>query len=121
MRTFGMTLNAGIPFKVKSSYKESLNPTCILLEWPQMQVLHLGWDLHIKNPKPHMRTFGMTLNAGIAFKVRSSCKESLNPTCVLSEWPKVQVLHLGLGYFKVTLHMHIVFKARSSLKGIQTI
>jgi hypothetical protein len=33
----------------------------------------------------------------------------------------VQVLHLGLGYFKVTLHMHIVFRARSSLKGIQTI
>ncbi len=33
----------------------------------------------------------------------------------------MQVLHLGLGYFKVTLHMHIVFRARSSLKGIQTI
>jgi hypothetical protein len=68
-----------------------------------------------------MRTFEMTLNANIAFKVRFSYKESLNPTCVLSEWPKVQVLHLGLGYFKVTLHMHIVFTARSSLKGIQTI
>jgi hypothetical protein len=68
-----------------------------------------------------MRTFGVTLNAGIAFRVRSSYKENLNPTCVLSEWPKVQVLHLGLGYFKVTLHMHIVFRAKSSLKGIQTI
>ncbi len=33
----------------------------------------------------------------------------------------MQVLHLGLGYFKVTLHMHIVFRARSSLKGVQTI
>jgi hypothetical protein len=33
----------------------------------------------------------------------------------------MQVLHLGLGYFKLTLHMHIVFRARSSLKGIQTI
>jgi hypothetical protein len=50
-----------------------------------MQVLHLGWDFHIKNPKPHMRTFEVTLNAGIAFKVRSSYKESLNLTCVLSE------------------------------------
>jgi hypothetical protein len=68
-----------------------------------------------------MRTFGMTLNAGIAFRVKSSYKESLNPTCVFLEWPKVQVLHLGLGYFKVTLHMHIMFRARSSLKGIQTI
>jgi hypothetical protein len=48
-----------------------------------MQVLHLGWDLHINNLKTHMRTFGVTLNAGIAFKVRSSYKESLNPTCVL--------------------------------------
>ncbi len=68
-----------------------------------------------------MRSFGVTLNAGITFRVRSSYKESLNPTCVLSEWPKVQVLHLGLGYFKVILHMHIVFRAKSSLKGIQTI
>jgi hypothetical protein len=68
-----------------------------------------------------MRTFGVTLNAGITFRVGSSYKESLNPTCVLSERPKVQVLHLGLGYFKVTLHMHIVFRVRSSLKGIQTI
>jgi hypothetical protein len=68
-----------------------------------------------------MGIFGMTLNAGIAFRVRSSYKERLNFTCVLSEWPKVQVLHLGLGYLKVTLHMHIVFRARSSLKGIQTI
>ncbi len=33
----------------------------------------------------------------------------------------MQVLHLRLGYFKVTLHMHIVFRARSSLKSIQTI
>jgi hypothetical protein len=54
-----------------------------------------------------MRTFGMTVNVGIAFRVKSLYKESLNPTCVLSEWPKVQVLHLGLGYFKMTLHMHI--------------
>jgi hypothetical protein len=30
-----------------------------------MQVLHLRWDLHIKNLKPHMHTFGVTLNAGI--------------------------------------------------------
>ncbi len=50
-----------------------------------MQVLHLKWDLHIKNPKPHMRTFGMTVNVGIAFRVKSLYKESLNPTCVLSE------------------------------------
>jgi hypothetical protein len=50
-----------------------------------MQVLHLGWDFHIKNPKPNMRTFGMTLNAGIAFRVKSSYKESLNPTCVFLE------------------------------------
>jgi hypothetical protein len=50
-----------------------------------MQVLHLGWDLHIKNPKPRMGIFGMTLNAGIAFRVRSSYKEHLNFTCVLSE------------------------------------
>jgi hypothetical protein len=33
----------------------------------------------------------------------------------------MQVLHIGLDYFKVTLHVGIVFKARSSLKGIQTI
>jgi len=50
-----------------------------------MHVLHLGWDLHIKNPKPHMRTFGVTLNACIACRVRSSYTENLNPTCVLSE------------------------------------
>jgi len=86
-----------------------------------MQVLHLGWDLHIKNLKPHMHTFEVTLNASIAFKVRSSYKENLNLTCVLSKWPKVKVLHLRLGYFKMTLHMHIVFRARSSLKGIQII
>ncbi len=30
----------------------------------------------------------------------------------------MQVLHLGLGYFKVILHVHIVFRARSSLKVI---
>jgi hypothetical protein len=50
-----------------------------------MQVLHLGWDLHIKNPKPHMRTFEVTLNAGIAFRVIFSYKESLNRTCILSK------------------------------------
>ncbi len=33
----------------------------------------------------------------------------------------MQVLHLGFSYIKMTLHVHIVFKARSSLKGIQTI
>jgi len=33
----------------------------------------------------------------------------------------MQVLHIGLGYFKVTLHVGIVFKARSSFKGIQII
>jgi hypothetical protein len=33
----------------------------------------------------------------------------------------MQVLHIGLGYFNVTLHVGIVFKARFSLKGIQTI
>ncbi len=68
-----------------------------------------------------MRPFEVAQNAGIAFRVGSSYKESLNPTCVLSEWPKLQVLHLGLNYFKMILHVHIVFKVRSSLKGIQTI
>jgi len=33
----------------------------------------------------------------------------------------MQVLHIGLGYFKVTIHVGIVFRAKSSLKGIQTI
>jgi hypothetical protein len=33
----------------------------------------------------------------------------------------MQVLHIGLNYFKVTLHVDIMFMARSSLKGIQTI
>ncbi len=33
----------------------------------------------------------------------------------------MQVLHLGFSYIKMTLHVHIVFRARSSLKGIQTI
>jgi hypothetical protein len=33
----------------------------------------------------------------------------------------MQVLHIKLGYFKVTLHVGIVFKAKSSFKGIQTI
>jgi hypothetical protein len=33
----------------------------------------------------------------------------------------MQVLHMGLGYFKVTLHGGIAFRAKSSLKGIQTI
>jgi hypothetical protein len=42
-----------------------------------------------------MCIFGMTHNAGIAFRVGSSYEESLNPTCVLSKWPKMQVLHLG--------------------------
>jgi hypothetical protein len=30
----------------------------------------------------------------------------------------MQVLHIGLGYFKVTMHVSIVFRARFSLKGI---
>jgi hypothetical protein len=68
-----------------------------------------------------MRIFYVPQNAGIAFRVGSLYKENLNLTCVLSEWPKLQVLHLGLGYFRVILHVHIVFRARSSLKGIQTI
>jgi hypothetical protein len=46
MRTFEMAQNAGIAFRVKSSFKEGL--------------------------KPHMRIFCVTQNAGIAFKVRSS-------------------------------------------------
>jgi hypothetical protein len=33
----------------------------------------------------------------------------------------MRVLHIGLGYLKVTLYVGIVFKARFSLKGIQTI
>jgi hypothetical protein len=63
----------------------------------------------------------MTLSVGIAFKVRSSFKEGLNPTCVNLELPWMQILHIRLGYFKVTLHVDIVFKVRYSLKGIQTI
>ncbi len=42
-----------------------------------------------------MRTFEMAQNASIAFRVGSLYKKSLNPTCVLSKWPKMQVLHLG--------------------------
>ncbi len=34
-----------------------------------MHVLHLGWDLLIKMLKPHMCTFEMAQNAGIAFRV----------------------------------------------------
>ncbi len=33
----------------------------------------------------------------------------------------MQVLHLGFSYIKMTLHVHIVFRVRSSFKGIQTI
>jgi hypothetical protein len=33
----------------------------------------------------------------------------------------MQVLHIRLGYFKVTLHVGIMFRVRSSFKGIQTI
>jgi hypothetical protein len=69
MHIFEMAQNAGIAFKLGSSYKESLNPTCVPSKWPQ--------------------------NAGIAFMVGFSYKEGLNPTCVLSKWPKMQVLHLG--------------------------
>jgi hypothetical protein len=68
MCIFCVTQNAGIAFRVRSSYEDA-------------------WT--------HMRTFEMAQNAGIAFRVRSSYKESLNPTCVLSKWPKMQVLHLG--------------------------
>jgi len=32
----------------------------------------------------------------------------------------MQVLHMGVGYFKMTLHVGIAFRARSSFKGIQT-
>jgi hypothetical protein len=70
MRTFEMAQNASITFRVGSSYKEGLNPTCVLSKWPKMQVL-------------------------IAFRVGSLYKEGLNPTCVLSKWPKMKVLHLG--------------------------
>jgi hypothetical protein len=41
-----------------------------------MQVLHLGWDLHIEKLKPHMRTFEVAHNADIAFRVGSSYKEA---------------------------------------------
>ncbi len=70
-----MTQNAGIAFRVGSSYK-TLNPTCVLLEWPTMQILHLGWDLHREKLKPHMCTFGVAHNVGIAFRVGSSYKEA---------------------------------------------
>jgi hypothetical protein len=33
----------------------------------------------------------------------------------------MQILHIRLVYFKVTLHVGILFKVRSSLNGIQTI
>ncbi len=33
----------------------------------------------------------------------------------------MRILHIRLGYFKVTLHVSIAFRARSSFKGIQTI
>jgi hypothetical protein len=42
-----MTQNVSIAFRVGSSYK-ALNPTCVLLKWHTMQVLHLGYDLHIE-------------------------------------------------------------------------
>jgi hypothetical protein len=41
-----------------------------------MQVLHLGLDLRIKKLEPHMHTFEMAQNAGIAFMVRFSYKEA---------------------------------------------
>jgi hypothetical protein len=33
----------------------------------------------------------------------------------------MQILHIRFGYFKVTLHVGIVFEATSSFKGIETI
>jgi hypothetical protein len=40
MRIFEMAQNAGIAVRVGSSYKEGLNPTCVLSKWPEMQILH---------------------------------------------------------------------------------
>jgi hypothetical protein len=49
MSNFGMTQNAGIAFRLGSSFKET---------------------------KPHMRNFGVTQNANIAFRVGFSFKEA---------------------------------------------
>jgi hypothetical protein len=75
MRIFGVTQNVGIAFRVGSSFKEGLTPTCVFLVWPKMQVLHLGYDLRINMLKPHMRIFCVPQNAGIAFRVGFSFKE----------------------------------------------
>jgi hypothetical protein len=63
MGTFGVTLNVGIAFRVRSSYKEILNITCVLSEWPKVQVLHLG-----------LGYFKVTLHMHIVFRARSSFK-----------------------------------------------
>jgi lipoprotein signal peptidase len=43
-----------------------------------MHVLHLWFDLRIKKLEPHMHTFEMAQNAGIAFRV-GSCIKKLEP------------------------------------------
>jgi len=72
-------------------------PKPFILKWPYMWVLHLGLILHLKLFKPPMDCFKMNLHASIAYMLWFSLKGHPNYILVISKWPYVWVLHLGLG------------------------
>jgi len=100
-------------------------PKTLILKWPYMWVLHLGLILHLRLSKSPMDYFKMNLHANIAYRLWFSLKGQPNYILVISKWPYMWVLHLGLGlhlklfkspmsYIKTNLNMGTVFKARYS-------
>ncbi len=86
-----------------------------------MQVLHLGTNLHIKRLKLDMHTFGVTQNAGITIRVRSSYKTlhasfRSDPKCryCIQGWIISKcILCLGLGlHLRVSKPFRWVFLER---------
>jgi len=100
-------------------------PKTLILKWPYMWVLHLGLILYLRLSKTLMDYFKMNLHASIAYRFWFSLKGYPNYTLVISKWPYMWVLHLGLGlhlrlykshmgYIETNLNTSSAFKARYS-------
>jgi hypothetical protein len=86
-----------------------------------MWVLHLRLIIHLRLFKSPMDYFKMNLHVDIAYKLWFSLKGHSNYILVISKWPYMWELHLGLGlhlrlpkspngYIETNLNTSIAFK-----------
>ncbi len=118
-----MNLHASIAYRFWFLLKGHPNYIVVISKWPYMWVLHLRLIIHLRLFKWSMDYFKMNLHVSITYRLWFSLKGHPNYIMVISKWPYMWVLHLGLGlhlrlpktlmdYIKMDLNMGIAFRAK---------